>query len=77
MTREISGPGYHFGRVVTAPAARPQPSTGVHDTIELGMRAPQPAGGAAIVQEWVAPDRREPMGEDCLCLNVWTLAANR
>ena len=52
------------------PPAKPQPWTGVKDTIELGIRSPQLPGGEP--PEVLPMDRREPMGEDCLMLNVWT-----
>lgn len=52
------------------PPSRPQPWTGVKDTIELGIRSPQGPGGEP--PEVLVMDRREPMGEDCLMLNVWT-----
>jgi para-nitrobenzyl esterase len=52
------------------PPARPQPWTGVKDTIELGFRSPQGPGGEP--PEVIVMDRHEPMGEDCLMLNVWT-----
>jgi para-nitrobenzyl esterase len=52
------------------PPSRPQPWTGVKDTIELGLRSPQGPGGEP--PEVLPMDRREPMGEDCLMLNVWT-----
>jgi len=52
------------------PPQAPEPWTGVRDTVELGLRAPQP-------QDWRIPefsvmDRAEPAGEDCLRINVWT-----
>ena len=52
------------------PPSKPQPWTGVKDTIELGIRSPQLPGGEP--PEVIVMDRREPMGEDCLMLNVWT-----
>ena len=52
------------------PPLKPQPWTGVKDTIELGIRSPQLPGGEP--PEVIVMDRREPMGEDCLMLNVWT-----
>jgi len=61
------------------PPAKPQPWTSVRDTLELGLRAPQQTanGPGGIAQEWAALDRREPMGEDCLCLNIWTPSPSR
>jgi para-nitrobenzyl esterase len=52
------------------PPAKPQPWTGVKDTIELGIRSPQGPGGEP--PEVLPMDRHEPMGEDCLMVNVWT-----
>lgn len=52
------------------PPNRPQPGTGVRDAFELGHRAPQVSAG--LIPEVAAVDRSEPMGEDCLVLNVWT-----
>jgi para-nitrobenzyl esterase len=52
------------------PPAKPQPWTGVKETIELGIRSPQGPGGEP--PEVLPMDRHEPMGEDCLMLNVWT-----
>ena len=52
------------------PPGKLQPWTGVRDAIELGPRAPQIFGGEP--PEVAATDPREALGEDCLCLNVWT-----
>jgi para-nitrobenzyl esterase len=56
------------------PPRRREPWTGVRDAIELGLRAPQLNGPR--VPEWFVMDRFEPMGEDCLVVNVWTPALN-
>lgn len=56
------------------PPQKPQPWRGVKDCIELGHRSPQAASG--LIPEVAAVDADEPMGEDCLVLNVWTPAAN-
>jgi para-nitrobenzyl esterase len=51
----------------------PSPHEGwseVRDAFELGRRCPVPQSTAQA--EFVVMDRREPAGEDCLCLNVWT-----
>ena len=52
------------------PPSKPQPWTNVRDAFELGHRAPQASAG--LIPEVAAVDRTEPMGEDCLVLNVWT-----
>ena len=52
------------------PPGKLQPWTGVREAIELGPRAPQVFGGEP--PEVAATDPRETLGEDCLCLNVWT-----
>jgi para-nitrobenzyl esterase len=51
-----------------------QPWTGVRDAFELGLRSP--LVDSVLVPEWRALNRREPMGEDCLNLNVWTPSVN-
>ena len=51
------------------PQAR-QPWQGVRDSAELGLRCAAPQSTAQA--EYVVMDRREPAGEDCLCLNLWT-----
>jgi para-nitrobenzyl esterase len=52
------------------PPAKPDSWTGVRDTIHFGHRSPQ--GPSTLIPEVAAVDRREPAGEDCLCLNVWS-----
>ena len=56
------------------PPARRRPWTGVRDCVELGLRAPQRNsdffGQVPKIFEVMCP--AEPMGEDCLVLNVWT-----
>jgi para-nitrobenzyl esterase len=59
------------GEMRFMPAAKPKPWTGVIDTVELGHRSPQSLPGIEP-PEVAATDRKEPMGEDCLVLNVWT-----
>lgn len=44
--------------------------TGVREAFNLGPRCPVPQSTAQA--EFVLMDRREPAGEDCLCLNIWT-----
>jgi para-nitrobenzyl esterase len=56
------------------PPQKRQAWTGVRDAIELGLRAPQLNGPR--VPEWFVMDRFEPMGEDCLVVNVWTPGLN-
>jgi para-nitrobenzyl esterase len=55
------------------PPAKPEPWTGVKDTLELGHRSPQ--GASTLIPEVAALDANEPAGEDCLVLNVWTPSA--
>ena len=50
--------------------AKVAPWTGVRDCFEVGHRAPQDPDGP--ISEVFALDRQEPMGEDCLNLNVFT-----
>ena len=52
------------------PPAKMTPWTGVRDCFEVGHRAPQDPDGP--ISEVFALDRQEPMGEDCLNLNVFT-----
>ncbi len=56
------------------PPAKRQPWTGVKDCVQLGLRAPQKDsdffGQVPKIFEPMCP--AEPMGEDCLVLNVWT-----
>jgi para-nitrobenzyl esterase len=51
---------------------KPQPWANVRDCVEYGPRSPQ--GPSGLISEVAAVDRREPAGEDCLRLNVWTPA---
>jgi para-nitrobenzyl esterase len=55
------------------PPEKPQPWAGIKDTIELGHRSPQ--GPSTLIPEVAAVDVKEPAGEDCLVLNVWTPSA--
>ena len=54
------------------PPASMRPWTGVRNSFDLGHRSPQTPAG--LIPEFAAMDRTESMGEDCLCLNVWTPA---
>jgi para-nitrobenzyl esterase len=52
------------------PPEKPESWTGVREATQFGHRSPQ--GPSTLIPEVAAVDRREPSGEDCLCLNVWT-----
>jgi para-nitrobenzyl esterase len=52
------------------PPAKPSPWTGIRECVEVGHRSPQDPDGP--ISEVFALDRQEPMGEDCLNLNVFT-----
>jgi para-nitrobenzyl esterase len=52
------------------PPIKPMPWTGVRECVEVGHRSPQDVDGP--ISEVFALDRQEPMGEDCLNLNVFT-----
>jgi para-nitrobenzyl esterase len=56
------------------PPAKREPWTDVRDCFELGLRAPQLASSfhGQVPPEFESMDRNEPMGEDCLVLNIWT-----
>ena len=62
--------GASTGSARFMPPSKPQAWTNVRDAFELGHRAPQQPAG--LIPEVAAVDRTEPMGEDCLVLNVWT-----
>src|SRR5262245_16309784 len=52
------------------PPVKVAPWTGVKDCFQVGERAPQDEEGP--ISEVFSLDRREPMGEDCLKVNVYT-----
>jgi para-nitrobenzyl esterase len=56
------------------PPRKPQPWSGVRDATMLGHRSPQLLSEfhGVVPPELEPMDRNEPMGEDCLVLNVWT-----
>ena len=54
------------------PPVKPAAWTGVRDCFQVGNRSPQDPEGP--ISEVFALDRQEPMGEDCLNLNVFTPA---
>jgi para-nitrobenzyl esterase len=59
------------GRGRFMPPSKPQPWSGVRDTIELGPRSPQPVR-RMVVEMGDTLTGSGPMSEDCLRLNVWT-----
>jgi len=58
------------------PPVKPSPWTEVRDASMLGPRSPQLSSlfHGQVPPELEVMDRNEPMGEDCLVLNVWTPA---
>jgi len=54
------------------PPSKPRPWTGVRDATHLGHRSPQQHGILEPLPEVGATDRQNPMGEDCLVVNVWS-----
>jgi len=52
------------------PPSKPQPWTGVRDTVELGPQCVQARAGH-LVPEYEVMQYEGPMSEDCLALNVW------
>src|SRR6185437_12978251 len=67
--------GVHYGASTAGerrfmPPQKLEPWSGVRDATQLGLRSPQLLSG--LIPEVDAVDPKEPMGEDCLCLNVWT-----
>ena len=52
------------------PPQKRQPWTDVRDATQWGQRPPQIFGGEPA--EMLSTDPREPLGEDCLVMNIWT-----
>ena len=57
------------------PPVAPQAWTGVRDTMAVGLRCP--IVDSVLVPEWTALNLREPQGEDCLNLSLWTPSASK
>jgi len=57
------------------PPVKVQPWAGVRDAFEIGLRSP--LIDSVLVPEWTPLNVREPMGEDCLNLNLWTPSATK
>jgi len=54
------------------PPAKPQAWSDVKDCTQIGHRSPQQHGILEPLPEVGAADRQNPMGEDCLVVNVWS-----
>ena len=54
------------------PPAKPKPWADVKDATQIGHRSPQQHGILEPLPEVGAADRQNPMGEDCLVVNVWS-----
>ncbi len=54
------------------PPVKPQPWTDIKDATQIGHRSPQQHGILEPLPEVGATDRQNPMGEDCLVVNVWS-----
>ena len=54
------------------PPQQPTPWSAVREATQWGHRPPQVLGGEPA--EMLPPDPREPLGEDCLVMNIWTPA---
>lgn len=57
------------------PPLKVEPWSGVRDAFELGHRSP--LVDSVLVPEFAPLNLREPMGEDCLNLNLWTPGVGR
>src|SRR5438094_2630705 len=57
------------------PPVKVQPWPGALTEFEVGLRSP--LIDSVLVPEWGPLNLREPMGEDCLNLNLWTPGATR
>ena len=57
------------------PPVKVQPLAGVRAAFEIGLRSP--LIDSVLVPEWTPLNVREPMGEDCLNLNLWTPSATK
>ena len=67
--------GVHYGAPTTGkmrfmPPAKVEPWAGVKDALDIGQRAPQLPGN--LVPEYAVMERTEPMGGDCLVVNIYT-----
>jgi len=57
-------------------AKAPDQWSGIRDMVDVGERCPQMHDAEGLISEIFALDRREPMGEDCLRINVFTPATD-
>lgn len=64
------------GRNRFRPPSKPEPWTGVRETLTYGASCPQPARGASLLRDAIGDPRVEAEDDECLYLNVWTPGVN-
>ncbi|MGH2508069.1 MAG: carboxylesterase/lipase family protein [Ktedonobacteraceae bacterium] len=60
------------GRNRFRPPTKPEPWTGVRETLAYANSSPQPVRGSSLLRDAIGEARPEPEDEECLFLNVWT-----